>query len=57
MAQAQRRDGGDLLALSRRFWRAAYPQRRSRCRLQPVLGATLVSCVWNDHLSLNFPTG
>jgi hypothetical protein len=38
MAQAQRRNEQDPLALSHDCWKsAAYLQRRSRCRLEPVL--------------------
>jgi hypothetical protein len=41
LAQAQRRDRETPRSISCHIKRGAYPQRRSRCRLQPVLGAFL----------------
>ena len=38
LAQAQRRDGYDTAALISHFYQtASYPQRRSRCLLQPLV--------------------
>jgi hypothetical protein len=50
MAQAQRRGGPDIMALSHHYWKCAtYPQRRSRCRLQPVLGSRQRNG-WHDRV-------
>jgi hypothetical protein len=49
MAQAQRRGGEELIALSRHCWRGAYLQRQSRCRLQPVLGGSFAKTNTSDQ--------